>query len=166
LYYLLVSIICLIEVNANIISSSPIQVEMDRDNDAEPTKTAETPAQVDNDDTDGASNESDSIQDLDDVMFSPADILNMTQDAFRSCIEICWGKRLAILNSGFIGLVPGESNMGDAVYVFMGCSLPLVVRKINSSYHRMVGESYFHGVTEGELMDDVGVQSLESIILE
>jgi hypothetical protein len=154
------------EVNANIISSSHIQVEMDRDNDTKIIETAETLLQVDIDDNGRASSESDSIKDLDDVMFSPPDILNMTQDAFRSCIEICWGKRLAILDSGFIGLVPGESNIGDAVYIFMGCNLPLVVRNINSSYHRIVGESYFHGVTEGELMDDVGVQSLESIILE
>lgn len=153
-------------MNANVICSFPIQVEMDRDNDTKTDGTAENPAEVDNDDTESAGNESGSIQDLDDLMFSPADILNMTQDAFRSCIEICWGKRIAILDSGFIGLVPGESDKGDAVYIFIGCSLPLVVRKINSSYHRMVGESYFHGVTEGELIDDTDLQSLESIIFE
>ena len=153
-------------MDANAIGSSPIQIEKDRENDTETTGTAENLTKSDTDDTDSASNESNSIQDLDDLMFSPADIPNMTREAFRSCIEICWGKRLAILNSGFIGLASGESVTGDSIYIFMGCSLPLVVRKINSSYHLMVGESYFHGVTDGELVDDKNLESLESIVFE
>jgi hypothetical protein len=153
------------EMNANILCSFPVQVEMDPSDEDKITEGAENQEQVDSDDIGSASSESSSIQGLDDPMFSPAEILNMTMDSFQSCIEVSWGKRLAILDSGFIGIVPGESDIGDALYIFMGCSLPLVIRRGNSSHHRLVGESYFHGVTEGELMDG-NPKSLENITFE
>jgi hypothetical protein len=121
----------------------------DQDSEALETQEEEQP---DDRDIVIASSDSSSTSEFNDRMFSPAEMLNMTTNTFRSCLEVCWGKRLAVLDSGFIGLVPAESKKGDMVYVFMGCSLPLIVRRGNSSYHTLVGESYFHGVTEGELI--------------
>lgn len=86
----------------------------------------------------------------------------MTTDTFRSGLEVCWGKRLAVLDSGFIGIVPGGSEKGDIAYVFMGCSLPLIVRKGEPSHHLLVGESYFHGAAEGEMVHETQ-DVLESI---
>ena len=145
--------------------SSPTQVEADAKNENESTEAAETLVEDDNEDIISADSESVSVPDDEYVMFSPAEMLNMTENALRSCIEVSWGKRLAILDSGFIGIVPSDSKEGDAACILIGCSLPLVLRKSNSSYHELLGESYFHGVTEGELMG-TGSKSLETFIIE
>jgi hypothetical protein len=84
-------------------------------------------------------------------LFSPMDMLNMAIEDYRSCLQISYGKRFAILESGHIGVVPGHSKVSDAVLVALGCSVPLVVRK-DSSGTTLVGESYIHGVMDGEAL--------------
>jgi hypothetical protein len=84
-------------------------------------------------------------------LFSPMDMLNMAIEDYRSCLQISYGKRFAILDSGHIGVVPGHSKVSDAVLVAMGCSVPLVVRKVSSGT-TLVGESYIHGVMDGEAL--------------
>jgi hypothetical protein len=94
--------------------------------------------------------------------FSPIHTLNMSPGEFKSCIQISWGKRLALLDTGYLGIVPGHCEVGDSVYILSGCSLPVVLRKesrselgleLDGKKHVLIGESYFHGVTEGELME-------------
>jgi hypothetical protein len=84
-------------------------------------------------------------------LFSPMDMLNMAIEDYRSCLQISYGKRFAILDSGHIGVVPGHSKVSDSVLVALGCSVPLVVRK-DSSGTTLVGESYIHGVMDGEAL--------------
>lgn len=146
---------CSTALNANSPRSSRVQVEMDDSTGDKTSEELETQEHELSDDGDivVASSEISSASGLNDRLFSPAEMLNMTNNAFRSRLEVSWGKRFAVLDSGFIGIVPSESKAGDMVYVFMGCSLPLIVRKGNSSHHILVGESYFHGVTEGQLVD-------------
>jgi hypothetical protein len=94
-------------------------------------------------------------------------MLSMTDDGFRSCIQVCWGKRMATLDTGYIGIVPGHSVIGDVAVILLGCSLPQVLRKTTSSYWRLVGECYFHGVTDGELMDESHITTaVETLVLE
>jgi hypothetical protein len=80
-------------------------------------------------------------------------MLNMSIDDYRSCLGISYGKRFAVLDSGHMGIVPGHSEDSDVVIVILGCSLPLVVRK-GSSGTTLVGESYVHGVTNGEALNN------------
>lgn len=86
-------------------------------------------------------------------LFDPAEILSMTDGGFRACLQLAWGKRLAILDSGFVGLVPGHAQIGDAAAILFGCSLPLILRRDALETYRLVGESYIHGASEGELFD-------------
>lgn len=88
-----------------------------------------------------------------DNAFSPPEMLSMTLDGFRSCIQVSWGKRFAILDSGHIGIVPQHALVGDMVAIVLGCTMPLVLRPTNVMSANFVGESYIHGVMDGELMD-------------
>jgi hypothetical protein len=97
------------------------------------------------------------------ILFSPPDMLSMTLDGFRSCIQISWGKRLAILESGHIGIVPQHAAMGDIVAVVLGCTMPLVLRPIDVTRAAFVGESYFHGIMDGEMMEG---HTTEALVLE
>lgn len=95
--------------------------------------------------------------------FSPMTLLNMSAAEFALCIQVTWGKRLALLGSGYLVIVPGHCEVGDFAYTLLGCSLPVILRakgivEVSSSCdygrYELVGESYFHGVTNGELMEE------------
>jgi hypothetical protein len=96
--------------------------------------------------------------------FSVLEMLNMTVDGFRASLEVCWGKRLAVLDSGHIGIVHQHSIIGDMAAVVLGCTMPLILRHIDSSRGSFICESYFHGVMDGEVLE--GEYSTETIILE
>ncbi|KAH8597879.1 heterokaryon incompatibility protein-domain-containing protein [Bisporella sp. PMI_857] len=95
----------------------------------------------------GSASEEDDGDD-EEALFSPPDMLSMTLDGFRACLQVSWGKRLAILDSGHI------------VVVVLGCSMPLVLRPIDASRVNFIGESYFHGIMKGELMEKPDVKTL------
>jgi hypothetical protein len=87
-------------------------------------------------------------------MFDPAEMLSMSDDGFRACIQVAWGKRFAILDTGYIGLVPAHTVIDDGAYVLLGCTLPMMLHPQTAIRHQLVGETYFHGVTDGELMNE------------
>jgi hypothetical protein len=98
------------------------------------------------------------------VLFSPPEMLNMTVEEYRACLQVSWGKRLAVLHSGHIGIVPQNATLGDTLVIALGCTMPLVLRPQNTRVSRFIGESYFHGVMGGELM--TGYAVAETITLE
>ena len=95
-------------------------------------------------------------------IFSPISVLNMSVAEFKATIQVSWGKKLAILDTGFLGIVPGHCEVEDFAYVIPGSSLPVILRNESKnksqdshggSKNSLIGESYFHGICEGELMD-------------
>ena len=107
-----------------------------------------------------------SLESGEEAIYSPADVLSMTESAFRSCIQICFGKRLAILEDGSIGLVPGHCDTYDIAFVLLGCCMPLVFRKADSGCYTLVGECYIHGVMEGEFMVHQNSCLFEDIVIK
>jgi hypothetical protein len=95
-----------------------------------------------------------SLSSLDNILFVPHEMLSMTEAAFRSTIQVAWGKRFAILDSGHFSLVPKQAAAGDCVAIMLGCTMPIVIRPRNGSTYTVVGESYVHGAMTGELVED------------
>ncbi|RAH52211.1 HET-domain-containing protein [Aspergillus piperis CBS 112811] len=58
-------------------------------------------------------------------------------------------RRLMISSKGYIGLVPPKTQEGDLVCVLFGCSVPVILRK-QGSHYILIGESYVHGIMDGE----------------
>ncbi|PYH35828.1 HET domain-containing protein [Aspergillus neoniger CBS 115656] len=58
-------------------------------------------------------------------------------------------RRLMISSKGYIGLVPQKTQEGDFVCVLFGCSVPVILRK-QGSHYIFIGESYVHGIMDGE----------------
>lgn len=50
---------------------------------------------------------------------------------------------------GWIGLASGAIQAGDMVGIFQGASVPVIVRPSGSDWV-VVGDSYVHGVMEGQ----------------
>jgi hypothetical protein len=64
------------------------------------------------------------------------------------------GRRLAITESGHVGLVPEAAAVGDEVVVIFGCCMPLVFRRGEEGAARtLIGECYFRDLMNGEVLD-------------
>jgi len=66
-------------------------------------------------------------------------------------------RRFFLTKSGYMGLAPPSTLVGDKVYVFLGGRTPFIVRKIDfdpgkSFYYTLIGDCYLHGVMDGEAL--------------
>lgn len=62
-------------------------------------------------------------------------------------------RRMVRTERGYLGLVHGQTQVGDKIALFRGGLLPLVIRKQGEEW-RVVGDGYVHGVMTGEKFDD------------
>jgi hypothetical protein len=68
--------------------------------------------------------------------------------------ELLGGRRVFLLQNGYIGLGPSESQYGDLVVIIHGVSVPFVLRKRENGNFILVGEAYVHGIMYGEWLND------------
>ncbi len=103
--------------------------------------------------------------------FFPASGIMDPEEA-RSALEQMFrlhrSRRLAVTLLGHFGLVPIAARKGDLVYIFLGCNVPMILRKAEVSKYHLIGGCYLHGFMEGEAMDDLQVANvqLETICLQ
>ncbi|KAK5135055.1 hypothetical protein LTR08_005715 [Meristemomyces frigidus] len=64
--------------------------------------------------------------------------------------QMCFGRRLAHTEDGYMGLVPGASQTGDTVCVLFGGSVLYVLRDLPGGESKLIGECYIHGLMDGE----------------
>lgn len=68
------------------------------------------------------------------------------------------GRRLAISDKGYVGLVPTCTQRGDAIAILFGCPVPVILRK-HDDWYEFIGTCYIHGIMEGETV--VGIENGE-----
>jgi hypothetical protein len=64
------------------------------------------------------------------------------------------GRRVARTRKGHLALVTPEARVGDAIGVFRGGKMPLVVRSTGKGTWRVLGDGYVHGIMKGEIWDE------------
>ena len=68
-------------------------------------------------------------------------------------------RRVCVTKSGYVGLVPPYSVVGDTVVVIPGAQTPFIVRPpngtVNVDKYQLVGECYVHGIMDGEALAEV-----------
>jgi hypothetical protein len=71
-----------------------------------------------------------------------------------------------VTRQGYMGVGPGCLGEQDIVCVFLGGKVPFVLHREHSEY-LLLGESYVHGIMEGEIMEEVarGERHMEEFIL-
>ena len=74
----------------------------------------------------------------------------------------CIGRRFFITTKGFMGLAPAIAQVGDKVCLISGCCTPFIIRPEGPNY-ALVGESYVHGVMDGELMSDITFEDINLV---
>jgi hypothetical protein len=62
-------------------------------------------------------------------------------------------RRFGVTDTGYMGLLPSCTEVGDEVHILSGVSIPFVLRRVvGDQRYQIVGDSYIHGVMEGELV--------------
>lgn len=63
------------------------------------------------------------------------------------------GRRLMVTAKGYFGLASCLAQQGDHICILYGCSRPVILRpNADSATYTFIGDSYVHGVMEGEAM--------------
>jgi hypothetical protein len=66
-----------------------------------------------------------------------------------------WNRMFFVTENGYIGIGPVGMAPGDDVFLLLGGHVPYVLRsKETSACYHVIGESYVHGVMDGELWED------------
>jgi hypothetical protein len=78
--------------------------------------------------------------------------------------ELAIDRAFAVTEDKYVGLVPVGTKVGDCVCIILGCVTPFIVREENGQY-LLVGESYIHGIMDGEAMT-ASQYSLQDIALK
>ncbi|KAI1121051.1 HET-domain-containing protein [Nemania abortiva] len=60
------------------------------------------------------------------------------------------GRRLAITDQAYVGLVPDMTAKDDKICILQGFNVPFVLRQVGEHY-KLVGDAYVHGIMQGEV---------------
>ena len=74
-------------------------------------------------------------------------------DAVIRASRFGFSRRLMTSSNGLLGMVAESAQPGDAIAVLFGCSLPVLLRRVEgdaAECYRLVGPCYVHGIMEGE----------------
>ena len=72
-------------------------------------------------------------------------------DFLQRVQSVIWGRRLIILDQGYVVLGPRSCEAGDLVCILYGCSVPVLLRRRGDGVdYTFVGECYVHGMMDGE----------------
>ncbi|KAF7956997.1 hypothetical protein EAE96_004319 [Botrytis aclada] len=77
-------------------------------------------------------------------------------------------RRLMTTDQGLIGMVSCRARKSDQVWILLGCSIPLILRKWeNNEGYQVIGECYLHGYMSGEIQEEVisGARVVEDVCL-
>ncbi|PSN60391.1 HET-domain-containing protein [Corynespora cassiicola Philippines] len=79
---------------------------------------------------------------------SPSDL----RDALIARDRINLSRRLFTTKKGYVGMARQDVLLTDIICILYGCSMPVLLRRINNGY-QLVGECYVHGLMEGGALD-------------
>ena len=69
---------------------------------------------------------------------------------FQSKVNLCTGRRLAILDSGAAGLAPTTTEVGSEVFLIRGFRAPVILDKVSGVKYKFRGEAYVQDMMQGE----------------
>ena len=69
--------------------------------------------------------------------------------------KVCHGRCFFVTGKGYMGLGPPEMQKEDLVAVLLGGSVPFVLHAEEQEQFSLVGESYVHGLMNGEALEEL-----------
>lgn len=76
----------------------------------------------------------------------------LTREAFIHPLaeRATWGRRLIVTKEGRVGLGSKHAQPGDWVCIFCDFQMPFLLRRVDDHHFILIGESYVHGIMDGE----------------
>ncbi|KAH6644550.1 heterokaryon incompatibility protein-domain-containing protein [Boeremia exigua] len=65
------------------------------------------------------------------------------------------GRRFAVTKKGRLAWCPNTCQVGDAISVLAGGTVPIVLRECGNKTYQVVGDAYVHGIMDGEAIEDM-----------
>jgi hypothetical protein len=75
---------------------------------------------------------------------------SVDREQVSNIARICRSRYFLITEREYLGLGPMTLEVGDIVCVLLGGNLPFILRRQGNDEYRLVGESYVHGLMDGE----------------
>lgn len=75
------------------------------------------------------------------------------KNKIRSSRILAFNRILFGTNSGCVGMSSRNTKEGDAIALFQGCKMPIVIREAPGGKWTIVGDAYIHGIMNGEKFD-------------
>lgn len=73
-----------------------------------------------------------------------------------------WKRRFMVTERNTIGLAPPEAVVGDMICLLWGCSVPVILRDLGGKKCKLIGESYMHGIMNGEFLEkNLGIEAMK-----
>ncbi|KAH3965816.1 hypothetical protein HBH51_147750 [Parastagonospora nodorum] len=82
---------------------------------------------------------------------------------YRCQMGRMYDSQVCVSEKGWVGLCPVGSRVGDEMMIIAGARVPYIVRKAGGGTYKLIGESYVHGIMDGEAM--LNSPSMEDIVL-
>ena len=86
--------------------------------------------------------------------------------------RVACSERTKHIDQPLISLVPGKAKIGDVLAVFVGMSVPFLLRAVKSSdgeqdnwTFRIVGQAYIHGLMDGQVFEEGWPQQRETTLI-
>lgn len=88
---------------------------------------------------------------------------NTSQDDIRMYDKDTWYRRAMhflrpcrpfISTSGFVGLAPCHVQNGDVICIFLGGSVPYIIREQSDGIYELIGDAHVQGIMYGEYMEE------------
>ncbi|KAH8665064.1 heterokaryon incompatibility protein-domain-containing protein [Tricladium varicosporioides] len=71
-----------------------------------------------------------------------------------------------VTEAGYLGIGPSNIEVDDWIVILQGVELPLALRRKENGRYRLLGESYVHGIMDGEAFEYPGICNIEMIELD
>jgi hypothetical protein len=88
-----------------------------------------------------------------------ADIMHV-YPYINSVMRLRTARKVCVTSNGYIGGVVHGCVIGDKICIFLGASVPFVLRERDDGGFTFVGEAYVHGLMDGEALKEFDIESL------
>jgi hypothetical protein len=75
--------------------------------------------------------------------------------------HISFFRRFFITESGYFGFALSSVGVGDEIFLFSGGRAPFIVRKVDLTEYRVLGDCYVHGIMDGEQLENGDIEWLD-----
>jgi hypothetical protein len=85
---------------------------------------------------------------------------------FLPFLSVVSQRRPFISSKGYIGLGPGDLQVGDLVCILLGFEVPVILRQISDVVYTIINEAYVYGTMQGEFLEGDAVPNVQTFTIQ